>query len=201
MLCALFISFTILATMPVMSQSKKFNETVRTLFFDVDINSSGASLVDSFKKVKHLHYIKRVTCQTNLNVSMQMGGDLKARACKHKFTFISSPIPDLKISSGYLDINIGETKRIKKVLDFEYRIQFDLSNDASAYFEKLKLMFDSVSTDKKLEFDKDIGYIAQFASRKEHAQGTQGISIILSKPITGEKNEILVLLGSDFIDE
>jgi len=100
-----------------MSQALTFDSAVRRLYFGVDIIKASSSLVDSFLTVDNLHYSDTIIRQSNLNLYIQLNTDEEAWSNTHIFTFSQSPLRDLKIMSGYIEVIIGETPKIKKLLD------------------------------------------------------------------------------------
>ena len=69
--------------------------------------------------------------QWSLSLQIQLQTDKKAFSSRHTFSFRDSPLPDLKIDSGYVEVNVGEAEGIKKLLGLTWNIQFDNENDAA----------------------------------------------------------------------
>jgi hypothetical protein len=180
-----------------MSQNLTFTQTVNQLFFGVDVFKDSGQLLDSFLAVSKLHHSDTVSRQSNLNITMQMKSDKQAWASRHIFSFTESPLPDLKINKGIIEMTIGEAGDLKKLLDLNWKLLFDNKQDATKYFEKLKQIFSEVSTDKKFENDKDVGQIAQFSNRKQNDKGVRNVIVFLSQSIQSKKYELSLLFGNE----
>jgi hypothetical protein len=196
----LFI-LAIFSTTIVMAQSLTFDSAVRRLYFDVDIIKAAGSLADTFMGIDELHHNDTVTRQSSLNISMQMNSDKEAWSYKHVFTFTKSPISGLKIKSGHIDVNIGQASKIKKLLGLEYYIDFNNKIDANLFFERLKKIFKPLATKGKTEFDKDVGYITQFSTRRPGENGIKNISFVLGKSFHKSNYQISVSLMNEFMDD
>ena len=132
----LIIFLTLLSSTITMSQNLTFTQTVDKLFFGIDISTKSIQLLDSFLSVSKLHHSDTVSRQSSLNITMQMNSDKQGWASKHTFTFTESPLPDLKIDKGIIEITIGEAADLKKLLNLNWRLQFDSKEDATKYFIK-----------------------------------------------------------------
>ena len=177
-----------------------FSQSVNKLFFDVDVSSKSASLIDSFLSVPQLHHRDKVARQWNLNVAMEMKSD-KAWSSKHEFSFTESPLPDLTLEKGFIEVTLGETDSVKKLLSLNWRLEFIDKNAATKYFDKIKQLFGEVATNKKFEHDKDVGDIAQFSSRNPEDTGIRDITFLLGKTPVTKKYEIGIELASVFMLE
>ena len=184
-----------------MSQTLTFDSTVRRLFFGVDIVKASSSLVDTFLTVCNLHHSDTVNRQSNLNLNMQLATDKEAWSNRHTFTFTQSPLPDLKITSGYIGVTIGEAPNIKKLLDLQWCIQFDKKKDAEIYFDKLKKIFEALSNKQKDEYDKDVGHIVQYSTRKQNDKGIRDVAFCFGKSLRTKKYEIILSLMNEFVDD
>ena len=112
-----------------------------------------------------------------------------------------SPINDLKIDSGYIHVSIGEAPEIKKLLDINWFVSFDSKKDAENFYNKLIEIFVPLSTYQKTEYDKGIGHIAQYSTRKEGDKGIRDISFCFAKSYSTKKFEISLSLVNEFMDE
>lgn len=195
-----FIIVTIFSSTVSMSQTMTFSQRVNQLFFGVDVSSKSGSLIDSFFSVPQLHHHDNGVRQWNLNVSMEMKSD-KAWSSLHEFTFTESPLPDLKIKKGAIEVTLGETDSIKKLLNLYWRLQFSDKAAAGKYFDEIKKLFGGLATNKKFERDKNVGDIAQFSTRNPVDTGVRDITIFLGKSPTTKEYEVSLLLGSEFMDE
>jgi hypothetical protein len=184
-----------------MSQALTFDSAVRRLYFGVDIIKASSSLVDSFLTVDNLHHSDTIIRQSNLNLYIQLNTDEEAWANRHTFTFSQSPLPDLKIWSGYIEVIIGEAPNIKKLLDVNWCVQFDNKKDAENYFDKLKKIFEPVSTKQKTEYDKNVGHIAQYSTRNPNEKGIRDVEFCLGKYLLTKKYEITLSLMNEFVDD
>ena len=196
-----FIILTIFSSTLSMSQTQTFSQTVNNLFFGVDVSNKSSSLLDSFLSVSQLHHRDTVARQWNLNVAVQMKTDKQAWSARHEFSFSQGPLPDLKLSKGLIEVTIGEAGEVKKLLDLNWHLEFENEQDASKYFEKLKQDFSSVSTKKKFDYDKDVGHMAQFSTRKQTDIGVKDVTIFLSMPSQAKKYRITLLFGNKLMDE
>lgn len=194
-----FIILTLFSSTLSMSQTN-FSQRVNELFFGVDVSDKSASLLDSFLSVPKLHYRNNGVRQWNLNVAMEMKSD-KAWSSRHEFAFTESPLPDLKIEKGAIELTLGETDSTKKLLGLNWRLQFSDKAEATLYFDKLKQLFGDVATSKKFERDKDVGDIAQFSTRNQVDTGVRDITVFLGKSPMTKKYEVALLFGSEFMDE
>ncbi len=105
------------------------------------------------------------------------------------------------IDKGIIEVTLGETDSTKKLLSIDWRLQFNHKTEATKYFEKLKQIFNNVSTYKKLGFDKYAGHMAQFSTRKPTDIGVRDITLFLNKLPTSKKYEIALLFGNELMDE
>jgi hypothetical protein len=183
-----------------MSQTTTFSQRVNQLFFDVDVSNKSASLLDSFLSVPQLYHRDNGVRQWNLNVAMEMKSD-KAWSSRHEFTFAESPLPDFKIEKGTIELTFGETDSTKKLLNLYWRLQFGDKAAATKYFDKLKLLFGDVATNKKFEHNKDVGDIAQFSNRNPVDTGVRDITLFLGKSPMTKKFEVSLVFGTEFMNE
>jgi hypothetical protein len=153
-----------------------FSQRVNQLFFEVDLSNKSGSLIDTLSKVSHLNYVGNGVRQWNLNVAMEMKSD-KAWSSRHDFSFTESPLPDLKIENGNIEVTLGEINSLKKILNLNWRLQFSDKAAATLYFETLKQLFGDVATNKKFEHDKRAGDIAQFSTRNPIDTGIRDITL------------------------
>jgi hypothetical protein len=177
-----------------------FSQQVNQLFFGVDVSSKSTSLIDSFLSISQLHHHGNGARQWNLNVVMEMKSE-KAWSSLHEFTFTQSPLPDLKIEKGIIEVTIGETDSTKKLLNLYWRLQFGDKATATKYFNKLKALLGDLATNKKFERDKDVGDIAQFSNRNSVDTGVKDITLFLSKSPMTKKYEVSLLFGSELMNE
>lgn len=183
-----------------MSQSATFSQRVNELFFGVDVSNKSASLYDSLLSVPKLRHSDNGVRQWNLNVSIEMKSD-KAWSSRHQFSFSESPLPDLQIEMGTIEITLGETDSVKKLLKLNWQLQFRDKVSATKYFDKLKQLFGDLATKKKFEKDKDVGDIAQFSTRNPVDTGVRDITLFLGKSPATKKYQISLVFGTEFMDE
>lgn len=196
----LFLILTLLNSTLCLSQDLTFSQRVNKLFFGVNVSNTSGSLLDSFLSVPQLHHRDNNTRQWNLNVSMEMKSD-KAWSSRHEFAFTESPLPGSKIEKGMIEVTLGETYSIKKLLNLDWRLQFSNKASAANYFEKLKELFSGVAVIKNFEHDKDLGDIARFSARNQLDRGVGDISLFLGQSQVTKKYEIALVLGPEFQDE
>lgn len=197
----LIIILTTFSSTFTMSQALTFDSAVRRLYFGVDIIKASSSLLDSFLTVDNLHHSDTIIRQSNLNIYIQLNTDEEAWSNRHTFTFSQSPLPDLKIMSGYIEVIIGEAPNIKKLLDVNWCVQFDKKKDAENYFDKLKKIFEPLSTKQKTEYDKNVGHIAQYSTRNQKEKGIRDVEFCLGKSLLTKKYEITLSLMNEFVDD
>jgi hypothetical protein len=183
-----------------MSQSKSFSQRVNQLFFGINVSNRSASLIDSFRAIPDLTYKHYDGRQWNLGVAMEMNSD-KAWSSKHEFLFKKSPLPDLAIDNGFIEVILGETDSLKKILKLNWQLQFSDKLSADKYFKTLKTFFSEVSSKEKFEHDQDVGDIAQFACRKPTDLGVRDITLFCGKSKFSNMYEVAVMFGTEFIDE
>ena len=191
---------TLLSSTHSMSQSKTFSQRVNELFFGVDISNKGASLFDSLLSIPQLRHSDNGVRQWNLNVAMEMQSD-KAWSSRHQFSFSESPLPDLQIEMGTIEVTLGETDSVKKVLNLNWQLQFRDKVSATKYFDKLKQLFGDLATKKKYEKDKDVGDIAQFSTRNPVDTGVRDITLFLGKSPMTKKYQVSLVFGTEFTNE
>jgi hypothetical protein len=183
-----------------MSQSTTFSERVNKLFFCVDISNKSPSLVDSLFSIPQLRHSENVVRQRNLNVAMEMESD-KAWSSRHQFAFSESPLPDLKIETGTIEVTLGETDSVKKLINLSWQVQFSDKLSATKYFDKLKQLFGDLATKKEFDKDKDVGDIAQFSTRNPVDTGVRDITFFLGKSQKAKKYQVSLVFGTEFMDE
>ena len=132
---------------------------------------------------------------------MQLQTDKAAWLNRHIFTFSKSPLTDLKINSGYIEVSIGEASGIKKLLEVNWCAQFENKTDAEKFYNKLIETFAPLSTKQKTDFDKEVGYIAQYSTRNEGDKGIRDIAFCFGKSPRTKKFEITFSLVNEFMDE
>lgn len=182
-----------------MSQTN-FSQRVNELFFGVDVSNKSASLLDSFHLVPQLNHRDNGVRQRNLKVAMEMKSD-KARYSRQEFVFIESPLRDLKIENGAIEVTISETDSTKKLLGLIWRLQFSDKAAATKYFDKLKQLFGDVATKKKVEHKKGVGDFAKFSSSNQVDTGVRNITLFFHKSSISKKYRIILVLGSGFMNE
>lgn len=131
---------------------------------------------------------------------MEMKSD-RAWSSRHQFSFSESPLPDLQIETGTIEVMLGETDSVKKLLDLNWQLQFKDKASATKYFDKLKQIFGDLSTKKKFEKDKDVGDIAQFSTRNSVDAGVRDITLFLGKSPITKKYQLSLVFGTEFMDE
>ena len=196
----LIILITFSSTITV-SQNLTFDSAVKRLYFGVDIIKASGSLVDTFLTVKNLHHSDTVYRQRDLNLYIKLKTDKEAWSSRHIFTFSQSPLPELKIKSGYIEVIIGEAQNIKKLFDIDWCVQFDYKKDAEIYFDKLKKTFEPFSTKQKTEYYKKVGHIAQYSTRNPNDKGIRDVAFCFGKSMRTKKYEITFSLMNEFVDD
>lgn len=197
----LIIFLILLSSTVTMSQNLTFTQTVNKLFFGVDIFTKSIQLLDSFLTISKLHHSDTVSRQSSLNITMQMKSDKQGWASRHVFIFTESPLPDLKINKGAIEITIGEAGDVKKLLNLNWQLQFDTKEDATRYYEELKRILSDVSTDKKFEVDKEVGLMAQFSNRNLADKGFRNVILFLNQSIQSKKYELSLMFGNELLDD
>jgi hypothetical protein len=184
-----------------MSQTSAFDSAVRNLYFGVDIIKESNSLVDTLMTKKKLHHNDTVIRQSNLNLSIQFNTSTMVWSGRHVFTFTESHLPGFNINYGVIEVSRVESTEIKQLLGIDWRIIFNTKYDAKIYFNKLKEIFEQVSTKQKIEFDKYVGYIAQYSTRKQSDNGIRDISFTFGKFPQSKKYEISLSLINEFVGD
>jgi hypothetical protein len=177
-----------------------FSQQVNELFFGVEISNKSASLIESLRSIPQLRYSDNGARQFNLNATMEMKSD-KAWSSRHEFSFSESPLPDLQIEMGTIEITLVETDNEKKLLNLNWQLQFKDKISATKYFDKLNQLFGDFSTIKKFEKDKDVGDIAQFSTSNSVDTGIRDITFFLSKSPMTKKYEVSLVFGTEFTDK
>jgi hypothetical protein len=177
-----------------------FSQRVNQLFFGVDVSNKSGSLIDSLLSVPQLKHHDNGVRQWNLNVAMEMKSE-KAWSSRHQFSFSESPLSDLQIEMGTIEVTLGETDSVKKLLNLNWQLQFRDKLSATKYFDKLKQLFDDLATKKKFEKDKDVGDIAQFSTRNSVDTGVRDITFFLAKSPITKKYQVSLVFGTEFMDE
>lgn len=183
-----------------MSQAPTFSQRVNDLFFGVDVSSKSASLFDSLLSKPKLHHNSNGVRQWSLNVGLEMKSD-KAWSSRHQFAFSESPIPNLKIEKGTIEVRLGETDSVKKILDLAWELQFIDKASAIKYFDKLNQLFGDLATTRTLEHDKNVGDIAHFSTRDPTDTGVRDITLFFGKSPLTKKYTISLALGTEFMHE
>lgn len=191
---------TIFCSASSMAQALTFDSAVRRLYFGVDIIKASGSLADSFKSVQQLHYSDTVNQQSNLNLTIDLNS-VNAWSSRHVFSFRESPIDNLKIKSGHIEILTGEASKVKKLLGIEWYIDFDNQKDAALFFGRLKEIFEPLSTKKKTTFDKDVGQVVQYSTRAPGATGIKDIAFVIGKSFRTKNYRISLSLLNEFMNE
>ncbi len=177
-----------------------FTKQLNELFFNVEVSDFSNSMLDSFRKVSKLNYVYNGIRQRNMHTMMEMKSE-KAWSSRYFFYFTESPLTNLKIEKGEIEISLGETDSLKKILDITYRLEFNDSVSARLYFENIKTLFSKVSTKSKFEIEDGVGEIAQFLSIKKEEKVMRAASFIMDKVKSTNKFEITLLFGNEFMDE
>ena len=182
-----------------MGQNLNFSQTVNKLFFGVDVYNKSGSLLDSFLSVSQLRHHDNGIRQWNLNVSIAMKSD-KAWSSVHEFSFTQDPLPDLNIDKGVIEMTLAESDSTRKPLNIIWRLQYNNKTEAIKCYEKLKQLFGVLSTNKKFEYDKAVGHIAQFSTRNKTDQGIRDITLFLSQSPKTKKHEISLVLTNELMN-
>ena len=90
---------------------------------------------------------------------------------------------------------------IKKLLDIRWCVQFDNKKDAEIYCDKLKKIFEPLSTKQKTEYDKDVGHIAQYSTRNQNDKGIRDVAFCFGKSLQTKKYEITLSLMNEFVND
>jgi len=147
--------------------------------------------------VKELHHNGIVNRQSNLNTTIELGGNERAWSGRYIFTFTKSPFPGQKIKSGEIEVTIGETSTIKKLIDLNWHVNFDSKKEAEIFFNHLKTIFEPLSTKKKIAFEKGLGLTAEYSIKKSDQKGIRNISFVLDKAFQANYYQIYFFLFND----
>lgn len=160
------------------SQPQSFSQRVNELFFGVDVSNRTASLIDSFRSISQLQYHHNNTAQWNLNTSIEMKSD-NALSTDHRFTFTQSPLRDIEFEKGAIDIKLGESDSTTRILNLIWRLEFKDRASAKEGFNKLKLWFEKVATQKEFGKDEVEGEMAHFLSNRPEDKSLRSVNIYL----------------------
>ena len=199
MIRILIIILTLSRSTCCMSQNMIFDNTVRQLYFGVEIHRSSSEILDSFKQIEHLEYSDNGVRQWNLNISLIMGNESDSWSSRHEFSFSKSPVSGLKIRSGKIIVTLGETNKLQKVIGIDWLVEFEKKSDAKVFYDRLINMFTPISTMQKEEYDKRVGHIAQFSTRSESEKGVRDVSFSFSKSLKTKKYEVRSSLMNEFV--
>lgn len=182
-------------TTQLKAQDLTFLRAVDSLYFGVNVNIFSGSLLDSFCKVKWLHHANEVICQSNLNLNIQLQTDKQVWSSKHTFIFTESPLPNLKIDSGFIYLTTAEVDSLNKLLDLKWELQFDNKTDAIMYLDRLKELFNNLSTTKKYEQTGKDEFTIRFSKETKIERDISEVTFILTKSTLKKKYQILFFFG------
>lgn len=191
----LFIILTVFFTTQLKAQGLTFLRAVDSLYFGVDVNKFSSSLLDSLVKVKRLHHADEVIRQSNLNLNIQLQTDKQVWSSKHTFIFTESPLPNLKIDSGFIFVTTAQVDSVNKLIDLKWEIQFDTKTDAIKYLDRLKELFSNLSTTKKYEETGKDELIIRFSKETKIERDISEVTFILNKSALKNKYQILFFFG------
>ena len=189
----LIILLTTFSSAISMGQSLPFDKAARQLFFETDIIKASSSLVDTLLAKDFLHHNNNVIRRINLDIDSG-GWDVT-----HTFEFTKSPLLDFKIKSGRIKVILAEANKVKKLQDVNLSIDFNSQEEANLFFDYLRKTFEPLSANHKVEYEKGLGYFAQYSS-KEQSKGIRYISFIFGKSRVTKNYDISVSL-KNFLNE
>jgi uncharacterized protein YggU (UPF0235/DUF167 family) len=194
-----FILISILISTNSKSQNITFAKQTDELFFNINVSDFSNSIIDSLRKVSKLNYVYSGVKQINLNVTMEMNSG-NARSSRHFFYFKESPLANFKIKKGEIEIKLGESDSLKKILGIDYKLEFNDSVSARVFFENIKFLFKKVSTISNFEILDEVGEIAEFLSIQKDEKVIRAASFILGKVKSTNKFEITLKLEKELMD-
>ena len=148
-----FIIIALNFSQTCMSQNLTFKNAIQQLYYGVDVkDASYDTILTNFSNVANKHTVR--VGSTKLLDNIDMGIDRQIEKKSHVFTFIKSPFNQLKIDSGEITINIGESQKVKKILSVDWCLYFLKKEDAEIFFNYLTTIFTPVSSKQKFEKDK-----------------------------------------------
>ncbi|MDB5202978.1 MAG: hypothetical protein JWQ27_2387 [Ferruginibacter sp.] len=194
---SLFIFITILITNICSAQSLTFDNAVRQLFFGVDILKAKNSILDTLSSVKNLHRSNTTTKRLSMDVGID-SGDGGGLEVTRSFVFTKSPVAGLSIKKGSVNVTMGEAGDLKKLLGLSLWIGFANKAQAEAFFDNLKKMFLPLSTKHDISYEKGIGWIAQYSTRKSTDAGIKDIGIFFIKQAMTKRYEMRIEIFNEF---
>jgi hypothetical protein len=186
----------LLGSIHVMAQDSSFSGLVNSMFFGADLSLPADSLLAAFKKLPELKYKGGSARQWNLNITVEMKSK-NAYSSNHTFLFSKSPVLKVPIKEGQIFYMIGYGDSIQKKMNLHTRITFNNEKEARDYFKRLKLLFDKVSTHKKVEEaeDEDSEEMILYSSRKE-GKGVKDVAFGLLKDEKSKLYTLMFILGN-----
>ena len=89
-----------------MSQTTTFSKAVQQLYFNVDVkNASVDTIISELSKIADGHNVSKGMSSLSVNLDMDMSGD--AKKVSHVFKFNKSPLPNISVDTGYIEVTIG----------------------------------------------------------------------------------------------
>lgn len=180
-----------------------FNKTINKLYFNVEIsNSSAEAIIDTLLKVKDLTQKGNAIVSMSFGVSLAMHNGKGAKKKTYVFSMLKSPLPTKNIDFGYIKIGVGEAGNIRKILDFEWCVQFNNKIDAENYFEDLKHLFIPIASNYRIENDERLpeGKYAEFSTREPMEKGIKDITFLFTKSVNISMYEIKLFFYNEFME-
>ena len=195
-----FLTFLLILKATVtLSQTNNFSKTVQELYFNINPIDSNINVIDTLSSIKYLQRFDSVSCKCSAlsNILFNTNEDIKR--CNYTFFFTQSPISNLKIDTGFIEVIVGEFEGFQKIIGTDWHIQFDNKKEASIYFEMLTKLFLNLSTKNKLQNDKaNTKQLAEFSTRELPQTKIKDISITLYPSLRSGKYEIQMTLYNRF---
>ncbi len=194
----LIIIGTLASLSSAMAQDLSFDRVARSLYFNIDLSDASGSIIDSFRNCSFLRFNDTVVRQQDLNTSIFDSDNEKAWSSRYVFSFTQSPVPGYKITSGKITVTLVETGKVKRFRSVEWQTDFDSKEEGMKFYDKLKELFSPLSTKQKVEYDEEIGYIAQYSTDKPEAKGIRNVSFRFGSWPATKKYAIVFSLVNEF---
>lgn len=193
-ICLIIVTF-ISATNAV-SQPANFETALSNLFFGVRVIEAGDGLVDTLMTVPSLHPNDTLVTESSLSLNMRLGTGKDGWCDRYRFTFTESPLPGLKIKSGYIEISIGHADRLKKLLDVNWSVQFGNRTDANRYYARIQKIFIPISAKHRSDYVKDLGRLDSYSVPEPIGNEFRVIRFSLHNSIRRKEHEIVLSLSN-----
>ncbi|MBX2921161.1 MAG: hypothetical protein KF746_03135 [Chitinophagaceae bacterium] len=186
-------------TMP--QQAITFEQAISEFYLNIPIKGHSAdSVIAKFKqKADSSHVSRRLQ---SLGVNIEMSTDGIATRVTHVFVFNKIEFFSTKLESCKIEIDMGEIRELRKILDIRWVTKFNNEQQASLFFKKVKDIFMSISTMHKIEEDKwNSGIFAQFSSHESGNTGIKDITFFYGKSATNGLYEVSLSPYNELINE